>query len=318
MPSALPMPSAFLLKGAASASKPKPAAAAPPPQQQVDGAANSSNSTSSGPGNAQPVDLSDALAQLTLMLHERSAAPEKPPASLASPRKLLVLDCNGFLCWRARRGSDTTLPARPPDASHGEFKIYLRPHARDFLKWCAARFHIVVWSTAMRRNLEPIVAAAFGTDVTPAAIFDQSACTDTGLTHPDNPQKRLLLKRLSCVWGAQSVSAFGTFGAGDTLLIDDSPYKAIDNPEHTAIHPIEWSALDADEAPISTALAPGGEVRRLLALVAEAADARSVVRGLSAELAGRGAPSATFWQSPEGDPVLEQVRRARARAVPVA
>ena len=276
---------------------------------------------------AADVWLSGALGQLdlsdpALSGPDPSTMPPPPPRLLGArpsllapprPKHLLVLDANGFLCWRSRRsGKDVLLPSRAPDLSSGNYHVYARPHVRDFLRWCAQRFHVVMWSTALRENIEPIIAAAFGDDgsLAPAAIFDQSDCTDTGVGHPDNKHKPMLIKRLSVLWADQRLAAGVpgvAFGPSNTLLIDDSPYKAIDNPKHTAVHPREWSALDDDDAH-TAALAPDGEVRRLLALVAAASDVRTPVGALFA--AGTKAP-AGFWQEPDPDPVLHMLHEQR-------
>ena len=119
-----------------------------------------------------------------------------------------------------------------------------------------------------------------------------------------------MLKRLTHLWASDRVlSAAGSFGPSDTLLIDDSPYKAAENPEHTAVHPTEWSALDADDSPNTLALTPDGEVCRLLALIAEAQDVRHVVSRLFGEQSGLAPPG--FWQRPEESELLRMVRRAR-------
>lgn len=325
-PSALPLPpsSWWLLRGARNATVAVP----PQPSSSTTTAAAAALETvhdapSPSKATAPAEDLSNVLARLALA----HALPTKLRAPPTVRKKLLVLDANGFLCWRARRGDAAKpLPSRPCDLSEGEFRIYLRPSVRDFLEWCALRFHVIMWSTAMRRNVEPIVRAAFGPRLAPAAVFDQADCDDTGLAHPDNPHKRLLLKRLPRLWADPRVAQFlGGYGPADTLLIDDSPYKAAANPEHTAVHPPEWSALDPDDAPNSTALAPGGEIRRLLAIAADAADMRAVVHALMAGAArGGGSPlypslaPPDFWQRPEEDAILRMVRGAMAAPVAVA
>ena len=167
----------------------------------------------------------------------------------------------------------------------------------------------------MRKNIEPIIQATFGSDgsLAPAAILDQDDCTDTGIGHPDNVHKRMRIKRLSLLWDDARVAAAlpgVALGPANTLLIDDSPYKAADNPPHTSVHPPEWSALDADNPHDlhTEALGPDGEVRRLLALVAAASDVRTAVRALFEP--GSKAPPG-FWQEAEPDPILLMLREKR-------
>ena len=155
-------------------------------------------------------------------------------------RKLLVLDANGLLFWRVRkgqapRGSPNCLSKLPqPDASVNQFAIFARPHVRDFVRWCTEHFVVVVWSTAQRKNLEPMVKLAFDGLPPPALVLDQADCTPTGESDGERP---LMLKELSKLWGhPQLLAACGSYGATDTVLVDDSPYKTANNPEHTAIH----------------------------------------------------------------------------------
>ena len=174
-----------------------------------------------------------------------SALPPPPGRWLSRRRrkKLLVLDVNGLLCWRARKGADLSRMPRSPDATAGNFHIFVRPYVPEFLAWCAERFHIVVWSTATSKNLEPMVQLAFRGKAPPVAVFDQSDCTDTGEVHPGDATGKhpVWLKELERLWADERVlSKVGRYGPADTLLLDDSPYKAVGNPEHTALHPAEW------------------------------------------------------------------------------
>ena len=41
---------------------------------------------------------------------------------------------------------------REHDASVNGSRVYLRPHAHEFVRWCSERFAIVVWSTAKAQN----------------------------------------------------------------------------------------------------------------------------------------------------------------------
>ena len=125
------------------------------------------------------------------MLQQLMRQEEAPPTM---PRKLLVLDMNGLLVWRARKGQ--ALP-REPDATSGQFAIFARPYLRAFLAWCTERFECVVWSTAQRKNLEPMVQLAFDGLPPPLVQLDQGSCTDTGLFDGDRP---LMLKDLSRLW----------------------------------------------------------------------------------------------------------------------
>ena len=68
--------------------------------------------------------------------------------------------------------------------------------------------------------------------------------TLTGEYHPDEPNKEIVRKRLSTIWGKLPHS-MRYFPRG-TLLIDDSPYKAQGNPPHTSVHPHTWAGARND------------------------------------------------------------------------
>lgn len=111
----------------------------------------------------------------------------------------------------------------------------------------------------------------------------------------------------------------GDFGPSNTLLIDDSAYKAVENPPHTAVHPREWSALESAQSPDPQhdgALGEGGEVRRLLARVAEAADVRDAVRGLFHDTLFDATSESQrgYWSRPQDCPITRMlIHRAKAR-----
>jgi len=224
------------------------------------------------------------------MFDERGPPPQllpPPPARWLQPRrrkKLLVLDLNGLLVWRARKGNvDLKSLPRKPDATIGQFHVFARPHLRDFLVWCSERFHVAVWSTAISRNLQPVVDWAWDGLQPPVVVFDQSHCTETDVAHPDDATETrfLLLKELSRLWqDARIVSALGRIGPSETLLVDDSPYKAAANPAHTAVHPKEWFGPADEMVSSHAALSATGELRRVLAAVAAAGDVPSAVRRL--------------------------------------
>ncbi len=56
--------------------------------------------------------------------------------------------------------------------------------------------------------------------------------------------------------------AYALLGPTNTLLIDDSHYKASLNPPHTAIHPAAWD--DPEGLAADDALAPAGRLRAYL------------------------------------------------------
>jgi hypothetical protein len=62
---------------------------------------------------------------------------------------------------------------------------------------------------------------------------DQSHCTSTGFTTIENKEKPLVLKELRRLWEKLEPNLSfekGEYSEANTLLLDDSPYKALRNP----------------------------------------------------------------------------------------
>jgi len=140
-------------------------------------------------------------------------------------RHLLVVDLNGLLVDRrmsAYVAPDGTKCA--PDAKIGKFFIYNRPHMAGFVEWAFEHFTVGVWSSAQQHNAKALVTHIWGTQRDRLAfVWGQDKCTHAGAMDPSKPHsKPILLKDLTKLWAMQS---FARFGPGNTLLLDDSPYK---------------------------------------------------------------------------------------------
>lgn len=64
-------------------------------------------------------------------------------------------------------------------------------------------------------------------------LQDQSHCTKTGLYTIENHNKPLVLKELKKLWDKLEPDLpweKGDYNETNTLLLDDSPYKALRNP----------------------------------------------------------------------------------------
>ncbi|MCO5573340.1 hypothetical protein L7F22_027109 [Adiantum nelumboides] len=89
------------------------------------------------------------------------------------------------------------------------------------------------------------------------AFHHQSDCTDVGLKAPDNEWKPLFMKDLSKLWRKEKLNlpwSEGDFGPSNTLLVDDTPYKAVLNPPNTAIFPRSYTAQDHGDSFLAGAL----------------------------------------------------------------
>ncbi|KAH7673379.1 Protein-serine/threonine phosphatase protein [Dioscorea alata] len=199
--------------------------------------------------------------------------PERAVISL--PRqKLLVLDLNGLLA---------DILSDPHKAHKADIRIrgkslFKRPFCDDFLKFCFERFNIGVWSSRVRYNVDSVVDFLMG-DLKQKLLFcwDLSKCTTTGFRTIENVHKPLVLKDLKKLWNKEEPDLqweIGEYTSSNTLLIDDSPYKALCNPPHTSIFPHPYNFYNRHD----NSLGPGGDLRVYLEGLAMCDDTQQYVR----------------------------------------
>ncbi|KAL2622997.1 hypothetical protein R1flu_003202 [Riccia fluitans] len=169
---------------------------------------------------------------------------------VATSKKLLVLDVNGLLLDTYFQAEQ--LPERPHDAKVNRFYVYKRNGCEDFVQFCLENFTVGVWSSAREHNVHSLVEFMFKESMEKLAfIWHQEHCTDTKLKHPENKYKPVFLKELSKLWDKCDPALpweKGDFGPSNTVLIDDSPYKALRNPPHTGIFPKSYKATDPEDS----------------------------------------------------------------------
>ncbi|TYI63300.1 hypothetical protein E1A91_D09G009100v1 [Gossypium mustelinum] len=152
-----------------------------------------------------------------------------PPVS-QSRKKLLVLDLNGLLADIVYNPSiDCT-----PDALVAGRAVFKRPYCDDFLKFCCERFEVGIWSSRNRKNVERFIDFLMG-DMKQKLLFcwDSSYCTTTQFNTLGHKYKPLVFKDLRKLWEKHDPDLpweKGYYNESNTLLIDDSPYKALLNP----------------------------------------------------------------------------------------
>jgi hypothetical protein len=217
-----------------------------------------------------PEDEPDYATRARLLEHEVVRLRALVPTSKRNP-KLLILDLNGLLLYR-RMGNDKSRAPRPHDKKAGAFNVWLRPHATTFLDFVLSKFHVAIWSSAGRHNILPLLNLLFPDgdgEQKVAFVWSQSECTDSGETHPDNPNRPLFLKEVSKVF--ERAEYEGLYTASNTLLIDDDAYKAARNPHNTCISPAAYEGAAAEEDCSEEnhgGLHPRAEIRRWLGRLA--------------------------------------------------
>ncbi|KAL5751472.1 hypothetical protein ACOSP7_026075 [Xanthoceras sorbifolium] len=189
-------------------------------------------------------------------------------------KKLLVLDVNGLLADIVSYASC----GYKPDTTIAKKAVFKRPYCDDFLRFCFERFNVGVWSSRIRRNVEAVVTFLMG-DSRFNLLFtwDASHCSNTGLNTIENKNKPLVMKELKKLWDKLEPGLpweKGEYNETNTLLLDDSPYKALRNPAHTAIFPYSYEHKDANDS----SLGPGGDLRLYLEGLAAAENVQEYVR----------------------------------------
>ncbi|KAG0541370.1 hypothetical protein BDA96_02G010700 [Sorghum bicolor] len=233
--------------------------------------------------NSSVDDVGAAAAADSVGNKGESANSKVPvPASLVvaqttRKKKLLVLHLNGLL-------ADINQDFHNAHLSNGRFRcklVFKRPFCDDFLKFCFRNFDVGVWSSRLRVNVDAAVDILMkGSKRRLLFCWDASKCTATGLYSLENKNKPLVLKELKKLWSKEE-AADGLpwqqekFAPSNTLLLDDSPYKALRNPPHTAIFPYPYSYKNRKD---DSSLAPGGDLRLYLESLATADDVPRFVR----------------------------------------
>ncbi|KAE9604427.1 putative FCP1 domain, HAD-like domain-containing protein [Lupinus albus] len=190
-----------------------------------------------------------------------------------SKNKLLIIDLNGLLADFVSYFSK----GPEPDLMLQRRKVYKRPFCDDFLEFCFDRFHVGVWSSRAKSNVDKVIELLMGKFASKLLFcWNQSQCTRTEFTTVENTEKPLLLKELSKLWEKVDPSLpweKGVFNETNTVLLDDSPYKALVNPMHTGIFPYSYRYDDNTDA----SLGPGGDLRVYLEGLAMAGNVQEYI-----------------------------------------
>ncbi|KAL7114836.1 hypothetical protein ACP275_04G146500 [Erythranthe tilingii] len=189
-------------------------------------------------------------------------------------KKLLVLDVNGLLV-----DINSYVPYDyDPDDIILKKAVFKRPYCDDFLRFCFERFNVGVWSSRTKRNIEPILDFLLGKDKCKLLFcWDQSHCTNTGYYTVEKRYKPLLLKKLKKLWEKFDPDLpweRGLYNATNTLLLDDTPYKALSNPRYTAIFPYSYRFRNLGDNSLA---GPGGDIRTYLEGLATAENVQEYV-----------------------------------------
>ncbi|XP_062022207.1 uncharacterized protein LOC133738645 [Rosa rugosa] len=180
-----------------------------------------------------------------------------------SQKKLLILDINGLLADIVQM--EVFIPSSfKPDKIISRKAVFKRPFCDDFLQFCFDRFNVGVWSSRTKENVNSVIDFLLG-DSKHKLLFcwNQSHCTSTSFKTVKNKNKPLVLKELRKFWEKLEPDlpwARGEYNESNTVLLDDSPYKALCNPVNTAIFPNSYQFRNRKDS----SLGPGGDIRSYL------------------------------------------------------
>ncbi|XP_020208865.1 uncharacterized FCP1 homology domain-containing protein C1271.03c [Cajanus cajan] len=183
-------------------------------------------------------------------------------------KRLIVLDINGLL-------ADVVSPPpkdRKADATIARRAIFKRPFYLEFLEFCFEKFEVGIWSSRLKKNVDLVVNFLMG-DMKKRLLFcwDLSHCTGTCFKTLENKHKDVVFKDLRKIWDKYDPNLpweKGYYNESNTLLLDDSPYKALLNPPNTSVFPHTFSYQVEND----NSLGEGGELRVYLDGLANAED----------------------------------------------
>ncbi|XP_048329591.2 uncharacterized protein LOC107418927 [Ziziphus jujuba] len=205
-------------------------------------------------------------------LSQIDVSPERALVSHAR-KKLLILDVNGLLVDFV-----ACMPNKyKPDIVISKKAVFKRPYCDEFLQFCFDKFNVGVWSSRTKKNIDTVVNFLMPVSKHKLLFcWDQSHCTMTGFNTIENRSKPLVLKELKKLWEKLDPDLpweRGDYDQTNTLLLDDSPYKALRNPVNTAIFPYSYDYRDFED----TSLGPGGDLRVYLEKLAMAENVQKYV-----------------------------------------
>ncbi|KAI9121446.1 hypothetical protein K1719_008479 [Acacia pycnantha] len=205
----------------------------------------------------------DEGRKISVSISKEEARPEGLRRSLGEPsirslkKRLLILDINGLL-------ADIVMPqpiGHKADEVIAGRAVFKRPFYLEFLKFCFENFEVAVWSSRLKKNVDKVINCLMG-DMRHKLLFcwDQSQCTPTSFGTLENTHKPLVFKDLRKIWEKRDPNLpweKGYYHESNTLLLDDSPYKALLNPPHTSIFPYTYTYQDKSD----NSLGVGGDLR---------------------------------------------------------
>lgn len=145
---------------------------------------------------------------------------------------------NGLLVSSEYVGKDDVRKKELLSQGHvtdGRFMYFVRPGMHRFLELLFGVFDVGLWTCAKKRKATDTMNAIFTQEERSKFkfLYNQSHAKYTGIMNPykTSGESPVYVKPLSLLYGSPNTP----FNESNTLLIDDSPYKAILNPPNTSL-----------------------------------------------------------------------------------
>ncbi|CAD5324522.1 unnamed protein product [Arabidopsis thaliana] len=166
----------------------------------------------------------------------------------------------------------------PADINIGRRAIFKRPFCDEFLRFCFDKFEVGIWSSRKQNNVVRITEFLLG-DLKSKLLFcwDMSYCATTSVGSLENRYKYVVFKDLNRLWEKHDPRLpwkMGDYNETNTVLLDDSPYKALLNPPYTAIFPHSYNHQNKTD----TSLGNGGDLRLHLEKLVEAENVQDFIK----------------------------------------
>ncbi|KAF2731401.1 HAD-like protein [Polyplosphaeria fusca] len=159
-------------------------------------------------------------------------AAQAPTVASSANAVLVVLDLNGTLLHRRRKGSSSFTP---------------RPFLDEFLEYLFENFSVMVWSSATPPNVNAMVQKALNNDQR-SRLLDICARNTFGLTAANYARNVQVYKDLCLLWGRNGIQeqhpghkTGQRWDQSNTILIDDTSLKASAQP-HNLLEISEFEA----------------------------------------------------------------------------
>ena len=165
-----------------------------------------------------------------------------------SNQKLIVFDLDETLIHATRNQL-----AIHEDFRYEDYFIYKRPGVDEFLIECQNLFNIALWSSAMDDYVHSVAKGILPSEINPVFIWGRSECW-LKIAKIEDPETGWTRKEYQNIKPLEKIRRKG-YKMSDLLIVDDSEYKVIDNPNnYLLINPFKGEQNDDELGKLLTFL----------------------------------------------------------------